>query len=52
VLAAALLADAEMQAELRRQTIVMARALNVVGLMNVQFAIAVRGLAASSTCSR
>ena len=29
----------EMQDELRRQTIVMARALNVIGLMNVQFAI-------------
>ncbi len=28
-----------MQDELRRQTILMARALNVVGLMNVQFAI-------------
>ena len=28
-----------MQNELRRQTILMARALNVVGLMNVQFAI-------------
>jgi carbamoyl-phosphate synthase large subunit len=28
-----------MQAELRRQTIAMAKALNVVGLMNVQFAI-------------
>ena len=27
------------QAELRRQTVLMARALNVVGLMNVQFAI-------------
>ncbi len=30
---------AEMQNELRRQTVAMARALNVVGLMNVQFAI-------------
>jgi vacuolar-type H+-ATPase subunit E/Vma4 len=29
----------ELQAELRRQTVVMARALRVVGLMNVQFAI-------------
>jgi carbamoyl-phosphate synthase large subunit len=29
----------EMQDELRRQTVAMARALNVVGLMNVQFAI-------------
>ncbi len=29
----------EMQEELRRQTIAMARGLNVVGLMNVQFAI-------------
>jgi carbamoyl-phosphate synthase large subunit len=29
----------EMQDELRRQTVVMARALNVIGLMNVQFAI-------------
>ncbi len=29
----------EMQDELRRQTIAMAKALNVVGLMNVQFAI-------------
>jgi carbamoyl-phosphate synthase large subunit len=31
--------SAEMQQELRRQTIEMAKALNVVGLMNVQFAI-------------
>lgn len=31
--------SAELQNELRRQTVVMARALNVVGLMNVQFAI-------------
>jgi len=31
--------SAEMQEELRRQTIAMAKALNVVGLMNVQFAI-------------
>src|SRR6201991_1204877 len=30
---------AELQDELRRQTIAMARALKVVGLMNVQFAI-------------
>src|SRR4030066_78244 len=29
----------DMQNELRRQTVAMARALNVVGLMNVQFAI-------------
>ncbi len=29
----------EMQAELKRQTVAMARALNVVGLINVQFAI-------------
>ena len=29
----------EMQDEMRRQTVVMARALNVIGLMNVQFAI-------------
>ena len=29
----------ELQAELRRQTVAMARALDVVGLMNVQFAI-------------
>src|SRR5436189_2993952 len=29
----------EVQDELRRQTIAMAKALNVVGLMNVQFAI-------------
>ena len=31
--------SAEIQDELRQQTIAMARALNVVGLMNVQFAI-------------
>ena len=31
--------SAELQDEIRRQTIAMARALNVVGLMNVQFAI-------------
>ena len=29
----------EMQEELKRQTVAMARALNVIGLMNVQFAI-------------
>jgi carbamoyl-phosphate synthase large subunit len=32
--------DAALQAELRRQTEVMAKALGVVGLMNVQFAVA------------
>ena len=31
--------SAEIQEELRRQTVIMARGLNVVGLMNVQFAI-------------
>ncbi len=31
--------SAEMQDEMRRQTVAMARGLNVVGLMNVQFAI-------------
>ncbi len=31
--------SAELQAEMRRQTVAMAKALNVVGLMNVQFAI-------------
>jgi carbamoyl-phosphate synthase large subunit len=31
--------DARMQDELRRQTVAMAKALSVVGLMNVQFAI-------------
>src|SRR5262249_18498903 len=31
--------DAEVQAEMRRQTIALARELGVVGLMNVQFAI-------------
>ena len=31
--------SAQLQDELRRQTVMMARALNVVGLMNVQFAI-------------
>ena len=31
--------SAELQDELRRQTVAMAKALNVVGLMNVQFAI-------------
>jgi len=35
--------SAELQNELRRQTILMAKALNVVGLMNVQFAIQGRG---------
>ncbi|NWG30256.1 MAG: carbamoyl-phosphate synthase large subunit [Rhodocyclaceae bacterium] len=34
---------AEVQNELRRQTALMARGLNVVGLMNVQFAIQGRG---------
>ena len=29
----------ELQAEMRRQTVVMAKGLNVVGLMNVQFAV-------------
>ena len=33
----------EVQDELRRQTLLMARGLNVVGLMNVQFAIQGRG---------
>jgi len=33
----------ELQDELRRQTVAMARALNVVGLMNVQFAIKGQG---------
>ncbi|MBB5192659.1 carbamoyl-phosphate synthase large subunit [Silvimonas terrae] len=33
----------ELQDELRRQTVAMARALNVVGLMNVQFAIQGKG---------
>ncbi|HSC80860.1 MAG TPA: carbamoyl-phosphate synthase large subunit, partial [Chitinolyticbacter sp.] len=37
----------ELQDELRRQTIAMARALNVIGLMNVQFAIQGRGDAAT-----
>jgi carbamoyl-phosphate synthase large subunit len=31
--------DAEVQAEIRRQTIAMARELGVIGLMNVQFAV-------------
>jgi carbamoyl-phosphate synthase large subunit len=31
--------SAELQAEMRRQTVLMAKALDVVGLMNVQFAI-------------
>ncbi len=35
--------SAELQAELRRQTVAMAKALNVVGLMNVQFAIQKHG---------
>ena len=35
--------SASVQDELRRQTVAMARALNVVGLMNVQFAIKGRG---------
>ena len=35
--------SAELQAELRRQTVAMAKALNVVGLMNVQFAIQKNG---------
>ncbi|MCX8018099.1 MAG: ATP-grasp domain-containing protein, partial [Rhodocyclaceae bacterium] len=35
--------DKEMQDELRRQTALMAKGLNVVGLMNVQFAIQGRG---------
>ncbi|MBM3116279.1 carbamoyl-phosphate synthase large subunit [Jeongeupia naejangsanensis] len=35
--------SAELQDELRRQTVAMAKALNVVGLMNVQFAIQGRG---------
>jgi carbamoyl-phosphate synthase large subunit len=35
--------SAELQDELRRQTEVMARGLNVVGLMNVQFAIQGKG---------
>ncbi|GGP25359.1 carbamoyl-phosphate synthase large subunit [Silvimonas amylolytica] len=33
----------ELQDELRRQTVAMARALNVIGLMNVQFAIQGKG---------
>jgi carbamoyl-phosphate synthase large subunit len=39
LLAAALHAEPEVQDELRRQTKLMAKALNVCGLMNVQFAI-------------
>ncbi|AOY01767.1 carbamoyl-phosphate synthase large subunit [Jeongeupia sp. USM3] len=35
--------SAELQDELRRQTVAMAKALNVIGLMNVQFAIQGRG---------
>ncbi|WP_432721661.1 carbamoyl-phosphate synthase large subunit [Jeongeupia wiesaeckerbachi] len=35
--------SSELQDELRRQTVAMAKALNVVGLMNVQFAIQGRG---------
>jgi carbamoyl-phosphate synthase large subunit len=31
--------SAEIESELRRQTVVLAKALNVVGLMNIQFAI-------------
>jgi carbamoyl-phosphate synthase large subunit len=34
--------DAEVQAEIRRQTIALARELGVVGLMNVQFAVKAR----------
>ncbi|KAF0812579.1 Carbamoyl-phosphate synthase large chain [Andreprevotia sp. IGB-42] len=37
----------ELQDELRRQTVAMARALNVIGLMNVQFAIQGKGDAAT-----
>ncbi len=33
----------ELQDELRRQTVAMAKALNVIGLMNVQFAIQGQG---------
>ncbi len=35
--------SAELQAEMRRQTVLMAKGLNVVGLMNVQFAIQKNG---------
>ena len=45
----------ELQDELRRQTVAMAHGLNVVGLMNVQFAIQFpegNAARASSTCSR
>ncbi|STQ89226.1 carbamoyl-phosphate synthase large subunit [Iodobacter fluviatilis] len=38
--------SAEIQDELRRQTVLMAKGLNVVGLMNVQFAIQGKGDAA------
>jgi carbamoyl-phosphate synthase large subunit len=38
--------NASIQNELRRQTVAMAKALNVVGLMNVQFAIKGKGDAA------
>ncbi len=34
----------ELQAEMRRQTVLMAKGLNVVGLMNVQFAIQKQGI--------
>jgi carbamoyl-phosphate synthase large subunit len=34
----------ELQAEMRRQTVLMAKGLNVVGLMNVQFAIQKQGV--------
>jgi carbamoyl-phosphate synthase large subunit len=34
--------DAEVQAEIRRQTVAMARELRVIGLMNVQFAVKAR----------
>ncbi len=34
--------DAEVQAEIRRQTVALARELGVVGLMNVQFAVKAR----------
>ena len=58
VLAAAVLAvAAEVQEELKRQTVAMAHALKVVGLMNVQFAIQKheqdeRGLRARSQSAR
>ena len=44
--------SAKLQDELRRQTTLMARALNVVGLMNVQFAIQGRATTPSSMCSK